>query len=137
MDRSRLAATASALSILGIVPHALEDFDRGIPERFGVSPEAGASALALALTLQALAMIGSSSIGVARTTSLVALATIGAGWTFAAIIDHPSAFTTTPFRDGLESRLAVWLIVVPQLIAVVLAIRALIPTTTPADRSTT
>lgn len=120
-----MAATMSALSLLGIIPHVIEDFDHGIPARFGVLTHVGAAALAIAITLQVLAMIGSCDDGTRRAWSLAALTAFGIAWALAAIIDHPTAFTTDAFRDGFPSRLAVWLIVATQLFAAAFALRAL------------
>ncbi len=57
---SRCAAGAIALSLGSLpflLPHVLEDFERGIAQRAGLAPEAGAALLGAGLGVQFLALV--------------------------------------------------------------------------------
>jgi hypothetical protein len=119
---ARRAVAASVLSLLGIVPHAIDDFVHGGPDRFGVPPVAfmwsfGVFAAGVAAAA-AWAATGSRK-------GLRMVFAVGIVWALTAAGDHWQAFLSATFRESFASRLWVWLIVAFQGLAAVFAWRGL------------
>jgi len=116
------AALCSAGSLLGLVPHLMEDLVSGIPERFGISHLVFEWSMGVAVASTVVAAVLAVR---GRRRALIAAAVIGVGWVLAAVLDHPGAFTPDAFREGLSSRLWVWIVTIGQGAAAVFAIAAL------------
>jgi len=125
---SRCAAGAIALSLGSLpflLPHVLEDFERGIAERVGLAPGIGAAVLGAGLGVQFLAAV---LAGRGWRGGLIVIALAGAVWTAGALWDHgPELLARGPrFRDNALSALWVVGLVVTQALAALLALVALI-----------
>ena len=119
MNRAaRVAAWLSIASLLGIVPHVMEDLRYGQAANFHMTTVqfewfAGAVVLATAgAAMLCLAGWRSGAVGVL---------TFGALWSVLGAIDHHRAFLPGTFRDGLSSRAWVFLIVGLQAAAAIKA----------------
>ena len=125
---SRWAAGAIALSLGSLpflLPHVLEDFERGIAQRAGLAPGAGAALLGAGLGVQFLALV---LAGRGRRGGLIVVAVAGAVWTVGALWDHgPELLARAPrFRGSALSALWVGGLIVTQALAALLALCALI-----------
>jgi hypothetical protein len=109
--RLHLAAWLSAASLVGVVPHVMEDATLGVPQRFGLSIEAAGWLFGLFVAAQVAAALGAM---VGQRWALPAMVIIGVTWVVGALVDHPDAFQSGSFRTGLSSRLWIWAIVVLQ-----------------------
>jgi hypothetical protein len=116
------AAVASAIGLAGIVPHAIDDYRFGGPERFGVPEESFLWAFGLFAVVTALAAVWAAS---GSRTGLRWVFAVGVTWVVVATADHYQAFVSAVFREGFASRVWVWWIVVSQAVAAVLAWREL------------
>ena len=88
LPTGRCAAGAIALSLGSLpflLPHVLEDFERGIAQRAGLAPGAGAALLGAGLGVQFLALV---LAGRGRRGGLIVVAVAGAVWTVGALWDH-------------------------------------------------
>ena len=126
---NRYAAAAIALSLAGLpflLPHVLEDFERGIGQRVGLSPGVGAALLGVGLAVQCLGLV---LAGRRRDTGLVITAVAGGVWTAGALWDHgPELFSRgLAFRGSVFSALWVLGLMVTQGLACVLALLSLRP----------
>lgn len=124
MNRSaRIAAGLSIASLLGIVPHVMEDIRYGQARNFHMTIVqfewfAGAIALATAgAALLCLAGWRSGALGVLLIAVL---------WSVLGAADHYQAFLPGTFRDGLSSRAWVFIIVGVQAAAALAAGLALL-----------
>ena len=125
---SRWAAGAIALSLGSLpflLPHVVEDFERGIAQRAGLAPGAGAALLGAGLGVQFLALV---LAGRGRRGGLIVVAVAGAVWTVGALWDHgPELLQRGPrFRGSALSALWVGGLIVTQALAALLALCALI-----------
>ena len=117
-----MAALCSGLSLLGLVPHLMEDLVSGVPERFGISHLVFSWSMGVVVSATTLAAIFAAR---GNRRGLLATAVVGIGWVLAAVLDHPGAFTPDAFRDGLSSRLWVLMTFFGQGAAAVFAVLAL------------
>jgi hypothetical protein len=120
---ARAAAWCSALSLVGIVPHVVEDMGRRVPERFGLTPVGAGWLFGGYIALQVVAMVASLE---GRRWGLPLVFLIAAIWVSAAVADHYRAFLPGPFRQGLPSRAWVWMIVGFQAGAGIFAFRGML-----------
>ena len=127
------AAVLTALSPIAIVPHIVEDAGTGAFERFGLEPDTGALLVGVILAIQLLLAIGCVR---GHRWAYGGVLLFGVLWVIAAVADHPGAFLTGGFRDGLSSRLAVWAIVVSQGGAALASLSALRSTRQTSFRGT-
>jgi hypothetical protein len=127
------AVAASLLSLPFLLPHVLEDFDRGIAERAGLSTGVAAALLGTGLAVQ---MLGLVLVGRGRWAGLVITAVAGIMWTAAAARDHgPEIFRYgLAFRDSALSALWVLGLAAGQALAAVFALAALTAGPTSGDR---
>lgn len=109
--RLRLAAWLSAASLVGVVPHVIEDATLGVPQRFGLSVEAAGWLFGLFVAAQVAAALGAV---VGQRWAPPAMVIISMTWVVGALVDHPAAFQPGSFRAGLASRMWVWAVVVLQ-----------------------
>lgn len=103
LRRSAIATIAlSVVSVPVTLTHSFEDFEHGIPARFGLDPLLAAFLLSLAYAIQVL-----STAGLARGYALAfaANAGIAAVWLFGALLDHlPEVLFDGRYRAGLISK---------------------------------
>jgi hypothetical protein len=120
-----VAAIALSLASLPfLLPHVLEDFERGIAQRAGLSPGVGAALLGAGLAAQGLGLV---LAGRGRRAGLVVTAAAGAVWTLGALWDHdPELFARgLGFRDSARSALWVLGLILTQGGAALSAVLAL------------
>lgn len=119
---ARWAAWLSIGSLLGIVPHVMEDLRFGQPRNFNMTTmqfEWFSGAVVLATVVMAMACLAGRRWGV------VGVLLFGLAWSVLGAADHLHAFLPGGFREGLSSRLWVVFIVGFQAAAAVGAILAL------------
>ena len=116
------AVTASVASLIGLVPHGADDVANGALSGFMISPTALAWGFGALVTGTVFAAVWGAA-GSRRAMQTVRAA--GMAWVVVALADHWRAFTPLDFRDGLSTRMWVWLIVGLQGAAAVCAHRAL------------
>jgi hypothetical protein len=117
-SRLRLAAWLSAASLVGVVPHVMEDATLGVPQRFGLSIEAAGWLFGVFVAAQVVAALGAVA---GQRWAAPAMVIVGVTWVVGALVDHPGAFQPGSFRAGLASRLWVWAIVVLQSVVAFVA----------------
>jgi hypothetical protein len=120
---ARLAAGLSVASLVGIVPHVMEDLRYGQAANFHMSTvqfEWFSGVVVLATAAAAMACLSRSQWGA------YAVVLIGAVWAVLGAADHLRAFLPGEFRSGLGSRLWIWLIVTLQAAASISAAVALL-----------
>ncbi len=124
MNRSaRLAARLSIASLLGIVPHVMEDLRYGQPHNFHLTTvqfEWFSGAIALATASAALLCLAGWRAGA------LGVLLIGVLWSVLGAADHYQAFLPGTFRGGLSSRTWVFMIVGVQAAAALAAGMALL-----------
>lgn len=103
-----IAAGFSALALLPIVPHVVEEATLGGLERFGLGTTASLWVIGASLALQLLFAFAALR---ERRIGYVGVLLIAAGWVVSVLIDHYDAFLAGEFREGLVSRASVWGIV--------------------------
>lgn len=118
--------TISILLVFFTLPHTLEDFAVGEPEKAGVPAPVLSLVISLVFAIQALGLYW---LGGSKRRGLVAHAIVGFFWPVAAgVAQVPALLSGEPYRDGLISVLyVVGIIVVGAALAVtsVLALRNL------------
>ena len=124
---TRLAAAATALSLASLpflLPHVIEDFERGIAQRGGLSAGVGAALLGAGLAVQWLGLV---LAGHGRGAGLVVTAVAGAVWTAGALWDHGPELSARglAFRGSALSALWAAGLIVTQALACLLALLAL------------
>jgi len=124
----RCAALAIALSLGSLpflLPHVLEDFERGIAARVGLPPGIGAALLGAGIGVQFLGLV---LAGRGHRGGLIVTALAGAVWTAGALWDHGPELVRSGlgFRGGAFSALWAVGLVVTQSLAALLALAALI-----------
>ena len=123
MNRAaRLAGWLSIGSLIGIVPHVMEDVRYGQAQNFHMTTvqfEWFSGVVVLATATAALGAMAGSREGT------IAVLAIGILWSVIGAADHSRAFIPGEFRTGLSSRLWIWLIVGLQAAAAVMAAVAL------------
>ncbi len=112
------AAVSSLASLLGVVPHVIEDVLYSAPARLGLSSMQAQWLFGSFVTIQALAALGALR---RRRGALLVLLSVAVIWVVAAVLEHHRAFLPGEFRAGLASRLWVWLLIICQASAAVLA----------------
>jgi hypothetical protein len=120
---ARLAARLSIVSLLGIVPHVVEDLRYGQAANFHLTTvqfEWFAGAMVLATAGAAMLCLERSRSGA------VGVLMFGALWSVLGAVDHHRAFLPGTFRDGLSSRTWVFMIVGVQACAALAAGLALL-----------
>ncbi len=125
---SRWAAGAIALSLGSLpflLPHVLEDFERGIAQRAGLAPGVGAALLGAGLGVQFLALV---LAGRGRRGGLIVVAVAGAVWTVGALWDHGPELLARGLRFRGSALSALWVggLIITQGLAALLALFALI-----------
>lgn len=96
------AVRIAGLALLGLaLGHSFEDFGYGIPEqRFGIETTPAAILLAVAFTVQVVALAARPTL-----VTYVANSVAGAVWFLAAAIDHlGEVLTASPYRAGFVSK---------------------------------
>ena len=124
----RCAALAIAVSLGSLpflLPHVLEDFDRGIAARVGLPPGIGAALLGAGLGVQLLGLV---LVGRGHRAGLIVTALAGAVWTAGALWDHGPELVAKGlgFRGSALSALWAVGLMVTQSLAALLALAALI-----------
>jgi hypothetical protein len=117
-----LAAWLSIASLLGIVPHVMEDARFGQPANFHmtiVQFEWFSGFVVVATAASALSCLSGSRLG---TYSVLV---IGVLWAGLGAADHVRAFLPGQFRAGVSSRCWVWLLVGLQAAAAICAALAI------------
>lgn len=114
----RWVVAASALHVAASLTHAIEDFEHGIHERFGLDLLAAAFLLALVYAAQLLAAVG---LLLGSRLALGTNAILAAVWLAGALVDHlPAVLGAEPWRTGFASEAlavgvmassALWLVV--------------------------
>jgi hypothetical protein len=120
---ARVAAWLSIASLLGIVPHVMEDLRYGQAVNFHMTTvqfEWFAGAIVLATAGAAMLCLEGWRSGA------VGVLLFGVLWSVLGAIDHRRAFLPVTFRAGLSSRAWVFLIVGLQATAAVTAARSLL-----------
>ncbi|GAC1581630.1 MAG: hypothetical protein NVS3B24_18510 [Candidatus Dormibacteria bacterium] len=95
---------ASTATVLFAIPHSFEDFQNGVPARFGLSVLVAGSVLGVAFAVQVLATAMAESGNRAAT---IALMVIGTTWLLGAVADHGRDVLRADWRSGVPSRLLV------------------------------
>jgi hypothetical protein len=128
-----LAVAASLLSLPFLLPHVLEDFDRGIAERAGLSTGVAAALLGAGLAVQ---MLGLVLVGRGLRAGLVVTSAAGIIWTMGTAWDHGPDLVRhgLAFRAGVLSALWVLGLAAGQALAALFALAALIAEPTPGNR---
>jgi hypothetical protein len=114
----RVAGWLSIASLLGIVPHVIEDARYGQPQNFHMSVvqfEWFSGFVVLATAAAALWCLSGSRFGA------YAVLLIGVLWAGLGAADHYRAFLPGAFRAGISSRCWVWLAVGLQAAATITA----------------
>jgi len=92
----------SVLSFMVTIPHAIEDFQYGVPESFGVNPSIAGLLVGIGLAVQVLGIIGVSQ---GTRWGLIITLVVAIGWVLGAILDHlPDILSSRPYRHGVLSR---------------------------------
>jgi hypothetical protein len=115
---ARLSAWLSVASLLGIVPHVMEDLRYGQAEHFHMTTgqfEWFSGAVVLATAAAAMASLAGLRWGA------YAVLFIGVLWSVFGAADHYRAFLLGTFREGVSSRVWIWLLVGPQAAAALTA----------------
>ncbi|TMK86023.1 MAG: hypothetical protein E6G44_05170 [Actinobacteria bacterium] len=115
---ARVAGWLSIVSLVGIVPHVMEDLRYGQAQNFHMTTvqfEWFSGAVAVVTTAAALACLSGARWGAAG------VFVIGVLWSVLGATDHYRAFLPGTFREGLSSRVWVWLIVGLQGAAAIVA----------------
>ena len=122
--RTAVAIALSLASVPWLVPHVLEDFERGIAQRVGLPPDVGAALLGLGLAVQWLGLVLAAR---GRRAGLVITAIAGAVWTAGALWDHgPELYARgLGFRGSARSTLWVTGLMVTQALGFIFALGAL------------
>jgi hypothetical protein len=126
VKKAKLDPTALSLAGLPfILPHVIEDFDRGIAQRVGLPPGVGAALLGAGLAVQMLGLL--LAVRGAR-AGLVMTALAGAAWVVGALSEHGPELVATglAFRDGPLSALWVSGIICTQGAAALVALCAIL-----------
>ena len=120
---ARIAGWLSIASLLGIVPHVMEDLRYGQAHNFHMTTvqfEWFSGAIALATAGAAMLCLTGWRSGA------VGVLIFGSLWSVLGAADHYGAFLPGTFRDGLSSRVWVWLIVGFQAAATIATAASLI-----------
>ena len=117
-----LCGTFSALAVLPIVPHVMEDVAYDVPGRFGLSEQAFGWLVGAVLVVQLTAALGAVR---EHRPGYVGVLVFAVTWVVLALADHWQAFVADEFRGGIASRAAVWGIVATQLLASGFALSAI------------
>ena len=116
-------------SLLGIVPHVMEDVRYGQAQNFHMTTvqfEWFSAFVVGATAAAALWCLSGSRHGA------YAVLVIGLLWAGLGAADHYRAFLAAPFRDGLSSRCWIWLLVGLQAAAAITAVLAMRRSTSPS-----
>jgi len=125
VDRRTTGAIAASLASLPfLLPHVVEDFDRGIAQRVGLSTGLGAALLGAGLAVQILGLVLAGR-GMRAGLAITALA--GIVWTAGAVADHGPELARrgSAFRGSALSALWVGGLMVGQGTAAGLSLLAL------------
>ena len=120
---ARAAAWLSIASAFGGVPHVMEDLRYGQARNFHMTTvqfEWFSGAVAVVTAAAALACLSGARWGAAG------VFVIGVLWSVLGAADHYRAFLPGTFREGLSSRVGVWLIVGLQLASALAAVGSLL-----------
>ncbi|HET6371590.1 MAG TPA: hypothetical protein VFG95_10355 [Nitrospiria bacterium] len=99
----------SVLTFLATVPHAVEDFHYGVPQKFGVSASVAGLLLGIGYAVQ---VVGIIAVSRDKRWGLAVTLLVGLGWLLGALFDHlVDIFSSQPYREGLFSRVLVLLII--------------------------
>jgi len=134
--RRRWAVGAIASSLSGLpflLPHIVEDFERGIAQRVGLSAGMGAALLGAGLAVQFSALV---LAGRGRRAGLIVTAVAGTVWTVGALWDHGPDLLARGlgFRESALSTLWVVGLMVTQTLAATFAVGALKAGAAPTSR---
>jgi hypothetical protein len=114
---SRLA-WVSSVTFLFTIPHSIEDFSYGIPQRFGLDFLTAAVGLGVVLTAQVWA---TAALHWRPMLARWQLLVIGLFWVIGALADHASDLVSPTWRSGVPSKALVVGIIASQALAVALA----------------
>jgi hypothetical protein len=99
----------SVLTFLATVPHAVEDFHYGVPQKFGVPTSVAGLFLGIGFAVQVVGIIGISR---GKRWGLAVTLLVGLGWLLGALFDHfVDILSNVTYREGLLSRVLVLLII--------------------------
>jgi hypothetical protein len=99
----------SALTFLATVPHAVEDFQYGVPQKFGMTASAAGILLGVGYAVQAAGIVGVSR---GKRWGLIVTLFVGLVWLSGALFDHlTDILSAASYREGLLSRVLVLLII--------------------------
>lgn len=113
-----VAPWLSIASLLGIIPHVMEDVRYGQAQNFHMTTvqfEWFSGVVVVATVAAAMASLAGSR------WALYAVLVIGALWSVLGAADHSRAFLSGEFREGFSSRLWVWLLAGLQAAAAITA----------------
>ena len=116
--------TLSLASLPFLLPHVIEDFDRGIAARVGLPTGVGAAALGLWLAVQ---FFGLVMVAQGRRAGLVVTTVTGAVWTAGALWDHGPELLATGLGFRCSALSALWVtgLTITQGLAAVCAVVSL------------